>query len=112
MATRSYSSVWDALLDSPEESANMQLRSKLMRECSELVKGWQISQKDAAKRLHITQPRLNDLLNGKISKFSIDALVTILSNADMAVVVQIEPRKKAAAPVKATPSPPAESQSA
>lgn len=111
MATRSYSSVWDALLDSPEEAANMQLRSKLMRECSELVNSWQISQKEAAKRLRITQPRLNDLLNGKISKFSIDALVTILSNADMDVVIQIAPRKKAAKASKAT-QPPAASQSA
>lgn len=95
MATNSYHNVWDALTDSPEEALNLRLRSQLMMECSELVKKWNIPQKDAAKRLHITQPRLNDLLNGKIAKFSLDALVNLLSNADMRVEVKVKQQKKA-----------------
>lgn len=96
MATESYASVWDALLDSPEEAANMQLRSELMIQCTELVRKWDLSQKEAAKRLHITQPRLNDLLNGKISKFSIDALVNILSRADCEISLSVKRKEEPA----------------
>ncbi len=75
--TERFASVWDALEDTPREAANMRLRSKLMRELISRVNAWELSQKDAAKRLGITQPRLNDLLNGKIDKFSLDALVNL-----------------------------------
>lgn len=93
MATKGYANVWDALLDSPEEAINMQLRSKLMMECTDVVQSWSVSQKEAAKRLSITQPRLNDLLNGKIQKFSIDALVNLLAKADMDVDVEVRPHQ-------------------
>lgn len=96
MALKSYANVWDALLDTPEEAVNMQLRSKLMMECTELVKSWNVTQKEAAKRLQITQPRLNDLLNGKLNKFSLDALVTLLSNADQSIDIVVRPRPEAA----------------
>lgn len=96
MALKSYANVWDALLDTPEEAVNMQLRSKLMMECAELVKSWNVTQKEAAKRLQITQPRLNDLLNGKLNKFSLDALVTLLSNADQSIDIIVRPRPEAA----------------
>jgi len=75
--TERFASVWDALEDTPREAANMRLRSKLMMELVSRVSAWELSQKDAAKRLGITQPRLNDLLNGKIDKFSLDALVNL-----------------------------------
>lgn len=87
-------SVWDALFDSPEEAENLRLRSKLMRVLSKIVQSWGLSQKDAALRLHLTQPRLSDLLNGKIDKFSLDALVIILANADLEVDFTV--RKKSA----------------
>lgn len=96
MALKSYANVWDALLDTPEEAVNMQLRSKLMMECEELVKSWNVTQKEAAKRLQITQPRLNDLLSGRLHKFSLDALVNLLSKADQSVEVIVRPRSKAA----------------
>ncbi|PZE09519.1 helix-turn-helix domain-containing protein [Pseudomonas solani] len=91
MAIESYANVWDALLDSPEEAKNMQLRSQLMMACAERVRSWNLSQKEAAGKLHITQPRLNDLLNGKISKFSLDALVNLLASAEMEISVSIKP---------------------
>lgn len=85
---RSYS-VWDTLADSPEEAENLRLRSKLMRVLTKVVQGWALSQKDAARRLNLTQPRLSDLLNGKIDKFSLDALVNILAYADLEVDVTV-----------------------
>lgn len=96
MAIESYANVWDALLDSPEEAANMKLRSQLIIECGELVKSWGISQKDAAKKLKLTQPRLNDLLRGKLEKFSLDALVTVLWRAGQEIELTVQPRHKTA----------------
>jgi predicted XRE-type DNA-binding protein len=70
-------SVWDAIADTPEEAASLKLRAELMEQIATLVekKGW--TQTQAAKQCGISQPRMNDLLRGKISKFSLDALVDV-----------------------------------
>lgn len=78
-----FSSIWDALEDTPQEAANMRLRAKLMRTLCETIRAWELPQKEAAKRLGITQPRLNDVLNGKIDKFSLDALVNLSAAAKL-----------------------------
>jgi len=83
--SRRFISVWDALEDTPQDAANMRLRTKLMRTLCETVRAWELPQKDAAKRLGITQPRLNDVLNGKIDKFSLDALVNLSAAAKLEV---------------------------
>jgi predicted XRE-type DNA-binding protein len=90
-STQRFTSVWDALEDSPQEAANMRLRSKLMLELRNVIRGWELSQKDAAKRLKITQPRLNDVLNGKIDKFSLDALVNLSAAAQLEVDITLGP---------------------
>ena len=89
MANERSTSVWDALVDTPEEAENLRVRSQLMRAIRRVVKTWDVSQKEAAQRLHITQPRLNDLLKGKIEKFSLDALVNMLASADLELEVRI-----------------------
>ncbi|OPA96795.1 XRE family transcriptional regulator [Pseudomonas fluorescens] len=83
--TERFSCVWDALEDTPQQAANMRLRSKLLLELCNTVRGWELSQKAAAERLTISQPRLNDLLNGKIDKFSLDALVNLSAAAQLEV---------------------------
>lgn len=72
-----YDSVWDALADTPEEAANLRARAELMRQIAAIVKknGW--TQAEGAQRCGITQPRMNDLLHGRVSRFSLDALVNI-----------------------------------
>lgn len=80
-----FSSVWDALEDTPQQAANMRLRSKLLLELCNATRSWELSQKEAAQRLGISQPRLNDMLNGKIDKFSLDALVNLSAAAQMNV---------------------------
>ena len=64
-----FANVWDALADSPEEAANLTLRSDLMDEIEGIIKsnGW--TQAEAAKRCGVTQPRINDLLRGRIAAF-------------------------------------------
>ncbi|KTC10173.1 XRE family transcriptional regulator [Pseudomonas marginalis ICMP 9505] len=83
--TEHFSSVWDALEETPQQAANMRLRSKLLLELCKTIRGWELSQKDAAQRLGISQPRLNDVLNGKIDKFSLDALVNLSAAAQLDV---------------------------
>src|SRR5438309_10398616 len=66
MTTETFESVWDALEDTPTEAENMKLRSRLMIAISEAVTAWDVTQMEAARRLGVTQPRLNDLLRGHI----------------------------------------------
>ena len=84
MANERFESVWDAIEDTPEEALNMRLRSELMIQITRRVKEWDVTQKEAAQRLGITQPRLNDLLNGRINKFGLDALVNLTGPAGRA----------------------------
>ncbi|WP_247841706.1 XRE family transcriptional regulator [Pseudomonas sp. MWU12-3103b] len=72
-----FTSVWDALEDTPRDAANMRLRAKLMRRLCETIRAWELPQKDAAKRLGITQPRLNNLLNGKIDNSTLGELANL-----------------------------------
>jgi predicted XRE-type DNA-binding protein len=84
-----FENVWDALADTPEEAANLTLRSDLMIKIVAIVKenGW--TQAEAAKRCGVTQPRINDLLRGRISRFSLDALVNIASALGRKVKIQL-----------------------
>ena len=85
-----FASVWDALEDSPAEAVNMRLRSELMIAVQGTVTGWKLTQAEAAHRLDVTQPRLNDLLRGRVGKFSLDALILLAERAGLSVRVQIE----------------------
>ncbi|WP_081798204.1 XRE family transcriptional regulator [Pseudomonas sp. RL] len=90
MANERYSSVWDALVESPEEAENLRVRSTLIRAVTDVVNSWGVTQKEAAERLHVTQPRLSDLLKGKIDKFSLDALVNLLAKADLQIEIKVK----------------------
>jgi len=90
MERQSFDNVFEALTDTPEEAANMTLRSDLMRAIRKEVQGWGESQSSAAVRLGVSQPRLNDLLRGRINKFSLDALVTLACRAGLTVRLDVE----------------------
>jgi predicted XRE-type DNA-binding protein len=85
MTEERFDSVWDALENSPAEAANMKARSGLMIAIQEAVAGWKLTQAEAAKRLGVTQPRMNDLLRGRIDKFSLDALMILATGAGLTV---------------------------
>ncbi len=85
MKAKRFDSVWDALEASPAEAASMKARSELMMTVRKVVDAWTLTQSEAAKRLGITQPRLNDLLRGRIDKFSLDALVNLAVQAGLSV---------------------------
>lgn len=71
----SFASVWDVIADTPEEAANLRVRSELMDKITALIEasGW--TQAEAASQCSVTQTRINDLLRGRISRFSLDALM-------------------------------------
>jgi predicted XRE-type DNA-binding protein len=85
-----YASVWDALADTPEEAANLRARAELMQKIAAIVKdsGW--TQLEAAQQCGVTQPRMNDLLRGRVSRFSLDALVNIATAIGRRVHVELE----------------------
>ena len=73
----SYASVWDALAATPEQAANLRARADLMQKIAARLKRRDWTQVEAASRCGVTQPRINDLLRGRVSRFSLDALVNI-----------------------------------
>lgn len=89
MKARTFANVWDALEDNPAEAATMTMRSNIMGAITERVRGWEITQARAARRLGITQPRLNDLLQGRINKFSLDTLLTLATRAGLKVKIDV-----------------------
>ena len=85
MSEKSFESVWDAIEDTPAEAANMRARSEFMAAIQQTVEAWRLTQAEAASRLGVTQPRMNDLLRGRIDKFSLDALMNLASAAGLTV---------------------------
>ena len=96
MGIEYYDSVWDAIEDTPEEALNMRLRSELMQKITSTVRGWGTTQVESARRLGITQPRLNDLLSGKINKFSLDALIKLTGPTEIHVELALSREGEAA----------------
>ena len=80
-----FTSIWDAIEDTPRQAASMRARSELMMALQGWVKVGRKTQAEAAQLLGITQPRMSDLMRGKISLFSIDSMM------DMATVAGLEP---------------------
>ena len=90
---KTYASVWDAIEDTPAAAENMKLRSKLMMSLSDYIARAGLNQAQAAKLLGVTQPRVSDLVRGKIELFGLDTLV----NMAVAAGLQVELRVKKAA---------------
>ena len=84
-----FEDVFDALADTPAEAANMKARAELLSGIKAVIEAWGSPQDQAARRLGITRPRLNDLLRGKLDKFSIDALVNIATAAGLTLHIEL-----------------------
>ncbi len=84
-----FDSVWDAIADTPEEAANLRVRSELMNKITQLIEDNQWTQTEAARRCGVTQPRISDLLRGQIARFSLDALVNIAAALGRHVHVEL-----------------------
>jgi predicted XRE-type DNA-binding protein len=88
--SETFASVWDALADTPEQAANLRARAELMQQIAAIVKESKWTQVEAAAQCSITQPRMNDLLRGRVSRFSLDALVNVATAIGRRVHVELE----------------------
>ncbi len=76
--TLEYSNIFDAITEDKAEASELQTRSDLMIVIRDIINAKNWSQADAGVKLGLTQPRVSDLVNGRIDKFSIDKLMTCL----------------------------------
>lgn len=93
MSKNQFASVWDAIADTPEEAQNLRLRSELMTAIRDRVAGRGLSQAQAAQLFGVTQPRVSDLMRGKISLFGLDALVNMAAAAGLRIRLRLQPDK-------------------
>ncbi|MBF5014664.1 helix-turn-helix domain-containing protein [Burkholderia pseudomultivorans] len=89
MTEKRYPSVWDAIESTPAEAENMKLRSELMIALKQRLAQLELSQAQAAQLLGVTQPRVSDLMRGKINLFGLDALVNMAAAAGLRVDLQV-----------------------
>lgn len=85
-----YASVWDAITATPAEAENMKIRSQLMLALRDHIERQGLTQAKAARLFGVTQPRISDLMRGRIDLFAIDTLVNMLHTAGMQVELRIE----------------------
>jgi predicted XRE-type DNA-binding protein len=88
MSKKRFDSIWDAI-ETPAEAENMKLRAKLMRALINHIERQELSQAAAAKLMGVTQPRISDLVRGKIDLFSMDMLINMASAAGLHVDLRI-----------------------
>jgi len=79
-----------------EEAENLRIRSELMARLSRVIEDHGLTQREAAKLLGVSQPRVSDLVRGKIDLFSIDSLVLMLGRAGVRVTLSTRTRRRVA----------------
>lgn len=89
MSKQRFASVWDAIEDTSEAAENMKLRSVLMIALKAHIARAGLSQSQAAKVFGVTQPRVSDLMRGKINLFGLDALVNMAAAAGLHIDLRI-----------------------
>ncbi len=93
---RSSGNVFRDLGFSREEAENLRIRSELMVRLARLIEDRGLTQAEAAKMLGVSQPRVSDLVRGKIDLFSIDMLVLMLAKAGLRVTLTARARTRVA----------------
>lgn len=88
-----FASVFDAIANSPQEAASMRARADLMMKLSEVIREQEMTQAQAAELFGVTQPRVSDLVRGKIDLFSLDTLMDMAATAGMAPAVKLSKPK-------------------
>jgi len=90
MTKNRFDSVWDAIEETPAQAENLKLRSSLMLALKRHIVRKGLSQIEAAKVFGVTQPRISNLMRGKIELFGLDMLVNMLAAAGLRVTLQVK----------------------
>lgn len=85
MSNQRFINVWDAIEDTPQEAASMRIRAELMIALQEHIKNTGLTQAQAAKKIGVTQPRISDLMRGKIDLFSLESLVDMITGVGLSI---------------------------
>jgi predicted XRE-type DNA-binding protein len=93
---RSSGNVFEDLGFPKEEAAHLLIRADLMSQLKRVIEARGLTQKEAAKALGVSQPRVSDLVRGRIGLFSIDTLVEMLTHLGVAVTVTTKRRPRVA----------------
>lgn len=80
----------------PEAAENLRLRSELMVQIRRMLEGRKLTQAAGAQLFGVTQPRISDLVRGRIELFSIDGLVNMLAHAGVHVTLTVKRTRKVA----------------
>lgn len=91
---RSSGNVFKDLGFAPQEAESLRLRAQLMAEIKRLIQTRKLTQNSAAKLFGVTQPRISDLVRGKIDLFSIETLVDMLTRAGIRVQLRLAPARR------------------
>jgi len=91
--SKPYNNVFDALEDDRAVADNLRIRSELMIKLRRHIEQEHLTQEETARRMGVTQPRISDLMRGKIERFTIDMLVNMLARVGLHVEITL---KKAA----------------
>ena len=93
MKSQKFTSIWDAIEDTPQAAASMKARSTLLMELANVIQQRGMTQAEAAELFGVTQPRISDLMRGKINLFSLDMLMNMDATAGMSPVVKLSKPK-------------------
>lgn len=99
MATKVHRSTGNVFQDvgfPPEEAENLRIRSELMIQVRKILQGRKLTQAAAAKLFGVTQPRISDLVRGRIELFSIDGLINMLAHAGVRVSIVVRRSRRVA----------------
>ena len=91
--TQQFTSIWDSLENTPQQAASMKARSALMMVLAEVIRERGMTQGAAAALFGVTQPRVSDLVRGKINLFSLDTLIGMAATAGIALVIKVSKLK-------------------
>lgn len=86
---KAYENVWDAIEPDPAKAENLKLRSSLMLALARHIKSEGLTQAQAAKVFGVTQPRISNLIHGKIDLFGLDMLVKMATAAGLRVTLSV-----------------------
>ncbi len=92
--TKGSENVYADLGFSPSEARNLQLRSQILTALRKFIESEGLTPSKAAERLKVTPSRVSDLIGGKISRFSLDTLVNMATDAGMEVDFRIKPLRR------------------
>lgn len=93
---RSSGNVFRDLGFSRQEAEHLKIRSDLMIRLTKLIETRRLTQARAARLFGVTQPRISDLVRGKIDRFSVDSLIKMLGNAGARITVVVKQRRRVA----------------